>query len=405
MEDLISIIVPIYRVEQYLEQCIQSIRNQTYKNLEIILVDDGSDDQCPQICDHHAEEDARIKVIHKENGGQDSARKAGILAATGKYVGYVDGDDWIESVMYEKLLMYAHEHSVDVVESGVIDSWVDRERHRVPHIAEGCYKGKDFIERVEPQVLYAGVFFSHGVSPYLVSKLFLRKSIMKYQMIADQTNKIQDDTMVSLPCIAKTKSLYISHDCYYHYRVRAGSTKRENRLDEVSNLIQCYPEFYARFKGTCLCSENDKQIKYYTIYWLLYKAPYVFDNPWEDKFLIPYGSLKVSDRLVLYGAGAVGIHLESYIRSIKGSNIICWVDRSYMDLQSTLDVISPKQITNYDYDYVIIAILRESVVQSAKKDLLALGVPEEKILWIEQKYIDNPDLLLSKVVKKGFSFV
>ena len=82
MTDLISIIVPIYRVEAYLEQCIWSIRNQTYKYLEIILVDDGSDDQCPQICDNHAQDDKRIKVIHKENGGADSARKAGMLEAT-----------------------------------------------------------------------------------------------------------------------------------------------------------------------------------------------------------------------------------------------------------------------------------------------------------------------------------
>ena len=106
MDDLISVIVPIYRVEAYLEQCIQSIRNQTYKNLEIILVDDGSDDQCPQICDRYARVDERIKVVHKVNGGLDSARKAGIIAASGKYIGYVDGDDWIEPEMYEQLLMY-----------------------------------------------------------------------------------------------------------------------------------------------------------------------------------------------------------------------------------------------------------------------------------------------------------
>lgn len=401
MKDLISVIVPIYRVEQYLEQCIQSIRNQTYKNLEIILVDDGSDDQCPQICEHHAQADERIKVVHKENGGIDSARKAGILAATGKYVGYIDGDDWIEPEMYERLLMYATQYDVDVVESGVIDSWIDRESRRTPYMKEGCYKGKDFIENVEPKLLYAGVFFRYGIEPYLCSKLILREKLIKYQMTPDLTNIIHNDTMVSLPCIAETKSVYISHECMYHYRVRSDSLKRTHRSDEAIKLIKCYPEICARFKGTGLCSENDKQIKYYAMYWLLYRAIEAFDIPYADDILIPFGGIKKSARIILYGAGAAGIRLEKYIRSIEGSNLVCWTDRNYVDLQRTLNVISPYELIQYEYDYIIISILRESAVQSAKRDLISLGVPEEKILWIEQKYIDNPDLLLSKVIWQG----
>ena len=182
MKDLISVIVPIYRVEKYLEKCIRSIRNQTYKNLEIILVDDGSDDRCPQICDWHAGIDERIRVIHKENGGLDSARKAGILTATGRYVGYVDGDDWIEPQMYEKLLENAYAYDVAVVESGVIDSWAEEERKRIHYLQEGCYKGRDFMEKVETKLLYAGVFFEHGIAPYLWTKLFLKDVLIKYQM-------------------------------------------------------------------------------------------------------------------------------------------------------------------------------------------------------------------------------
>lgn len=92
---LISVVVPIYKIDRYLGVCIESVLNQTYTNLEIILVDDGSPDRCPEICDLYAKKDTRIKVIHKRNGGLVSARKAGILSATGKYIGYVDGDDWI----------------------------------------------------------------------------------------------------------------------------------------------------------------------------------------------------------------------------------------------------------------------------------------------------------------------
>lgn len=100
---LISIIVPIYNVELYLEKCIESIINQTYKNLEIILVDDGSTDSCGKICDEYAKKDNRIKVIHKINGGLSDARNKGMEIAKGKYIGFVDGDDYVASDMYETL--------------------------------------------------------------------------------------------------------------------------------------------------------------------------------------------------------------------------------------------------------------------------------------------------------------
>ena len=101
---IISVIVPIYKVEQYLDECIESLVNQTYKNLEIILVDDGSPDSCPQLCDEWANKDTRIKVIHKPNGGLSDARNAGIDVATGEYIGFVDSDDFVDVHMYEKLL-------------------------------------------------------------------------------------------------------------------------------------------------------------------------------------------------------------------------------------------------------------------------------------------------------------
>lgn len=100
---MISVIVPIYNVAVYLEQCMESILRQTYTELEIILVDDGSTDGCYQICEEYKKKDSRVVVLHKENGGLVSARKAGIQAATGNYIAWVDGDDWIEPDMYERM--------------------------------------------------------------------------------------------------------------------------------------------------------------------------------------------------------------------------------------------------------------------------------------------------------------
>ena len=115
MNNLISVIIPVYNVEQYLSKCLDSVVNQTYKNLEVILVDDGSTDNSGKICDEFALKDNRIIVIHKSNGGLSSARNEGLKFAKGQYVGFVDSDDYIEIGMYEKLLEVSLKYGSDVV--------------------------------------------------------------------------------------------------------------------------------------------------------------------------------------------------------------------------------------------------------------------------------------------------
>ena len=120
MQPLISVIVPIYNVEDYLDRCVDSIINQTYKNLEIILVDDGSPDNCPKMCDDYAKIDNRIKVVHKENGGLSDARNAGMKVATGEYVSFIDSDDYVSLDFYETLLQTMIDNDSDIVECGVV---------------------------------------------------------------------------------------------------------------------------------------------------------------------------------------------------------------------------------------------------------------------------------------------
>ena len=124
MKSLISVIVPVYKVEGYLTYCVESIRNQTYQNLEIILVDDGSPDACSSICDEFAKHDQRIKVFHKKNGGLSDARNYGIARATGTYLAFVDGDDWLEPDMYEVLVHAAEESRADIVICGYYEEYL-----------------------------------------------------------------------------------------------------------------------------------------------------------------------------------------------------------------------------------------------------------------------------------------
>lgn len=119
VQPLISVIVPVYNVEEYLDKCLESIVNQTYKNLEILLIDDGSPDNCPQMCDEWSKRDSRIRVIHKENGGLSSARNCGLDNCTGEYVGFIDSDDWIDLKFFETLYSNLEKDGSDISVVGV----------------------------------------------------------------------------------------------------------------------------------------------------------------------------------------------------------------------------------------------------------------------------------------------
>lgn len=125
MNPLISVIVPIYNVEKYLARCVDSIVNQTYKNLEIILVDDGSPDSCPQMCDDYAKKDSRIKVVHKKNGGLSDARNAGMAVAKGEYISFIDSDDYVSDDFFECLLDVMNKENSDIAECSVVKFYED----------------------------------------------------------------------------------------------------------------------------------------------------------------------------------------------------------------------------------------------------------------------------------------
>lgn len=143
-EPLISVIIPVYRVERFLSRCIDSVIEQTYKNLEIILVDDGSPDRCGDICDEYVCKDQRIKVIHKENGGVSSARNAGLDIAKGAYVTFIDSDDYWDKHYMDEMLRLLRKHDADIVRCDNISVFEDgRVDNCEPRFEEVCFKAED----------------------------------------------------------------------------------------------------------------------------------------------------------------------------------------------------------------------------------------------------------------------
>lgn len=208
----ISVIVPVYRVEAFLDRCIQSIAAQTYRNLEIILVDDGSPDNCPALCDAWEEKDPRIKVIHKKNGGLSDARNAGMAAASGELMGFVDSDDWIAPDMYQHLYDLLNADGSDIAACGVEMVWEAGMPSRMLTKAGRCVLNQEEAMRaiIEESWLKQPVWY----------KLY------KTALIRDipfPVGKYHEDVFWSYQAVARAQSVSVSDKVGYYYVQRGGS--------------------------------------------------------------------------------------------------------------------------------------------------------------------------------------
>lgn len=245
---MISVIVPIYGVEAYIKQCVDSIIAQKYKDLEIILVDDGSKDNCPAICDEYAKIDDRIKVVHKQNGGLVSARQAGLKVATGEYIGFVDGDDWIADDMYQTMADVIEKYSPDVIASEFISEYETKSVVSDQLFEEGFYDKSRLESEIYPKMLFKGTFYQFGIFPNCWTKLFKREILEKNLPKVDTRIKMGEDAAFTYACLLDANSFYGIKKGMYHYRILASSMSRGydaglesiiflpyNRLVDVNN--------------------------------------------------------------------------------------------------------------------------------------------------------------------------
>lgn len=209
---LISIIVPVFKVEEYLDVCVESIINQTYQNLEIILVDDGSPDRCPQMCDEWARRDSRIRVIHKKNGGQSSARNAGLNIARGEYIGFVDSDDYISSRMYGTLLTALLETDKKI--ASCASRFVRRDYEEEDDV---CFPKVNVLDL--EQSINAVFLGEIGTS---VWRNLYHKSV--FENIRFPEGEVNEEYPLIIPTFALSGGITVVSDVLYSYRIREGST-------------------------------------------------------------------------------------------------------------------------------------------------------------------------------------
>ena len=230
-EKKISIIIPVYNVELYIKQCVDSVLSQTYENLEIILVDDGSPDGCPMICDEYAKKDNRVKVVHKVNGGLSDARNFGMKEATGDYIAFIDSDDWIAPDMFEYLASKIEES--DIVQCNFIN--VRNLRLSAPTILENKkYDSKDFLKKL----------FNDEFDNYVWNRLYKRSL---WDNVEFPVRKDFEDILTVHKVIEKANSVYVLREPKYFYRIRensiSGTRDFKQRLSIMTAFCNRFDEY------------------------------------------------------------------------------------------------------------------------------------------------------------------
>ncbi len=240
---MISVIVPVYKVEAYLHQCLESILGQTYQNLEILLIDDGSPDKCGEICEEYARIDPRVRVFHTANQGLSAARNMGLREAKGELIGFVDSDDWIEPDMYEILLKRMEETGSDISAGGVWSEYLNT--HSVYSMFDDVYPGTEAIHALICKL-------SNGVW----NKLY-KKAVWSGVLFPENHNYEEIYTIYKV--VLKANSLSCVSTPLYHYRMRAGSIVH---TPSMSNILDYWVSFNERYTRLSAIPEirNDQEI-------------------------------------------------------------------------------------------------------------------------------------------------
>ena len=250
-DELISIIIPVYKVEKYLEKCINSIIGQTYTNLQIILVDDGSPDNSGKICDKYAKEDSRIEVIHKSNGGLSEARNSGIERAKGKYIGFVDSDDYIKEDMYEVLYNLITKFQADVSICNLYDV-IDDEKN-IRNINEGIkeYNRIDILKEV---------LMDKNIQSYAWNKLYKKEL---FDNIKYPIGRKYEDIGTTFYVLEQCKKVVVTGSAEYFYLKREDSLVNDVTESTILDYIDLIIDRYLYVK------KNIKELEKYNDYYLV----------------------------------------------------------------------------------------------------------------------------------------
>lgn len=399
----VSIIVPVYQVAEYLNKCVMSICEQTYSNLEIILIDDGSTDGSSQMCDEFEKKDIRIAVIHKKNGGLSSARNAGLKVAKGDYVAFVDSDDYIHPAYIETLLRSCEEYKCEIAVCDYMSVRDDIDPLPLnKHERVTCMNSRDTMHALT-------------VDRYLLfivcwNKLYKREL---FDDILFPDGRIHEDEYVTHHLLYKSKNTVLINQYLYYYRKRANSImsrpfseknfdriygtmdrlhllKKEGLEEEYRSTVKRLSFLIEQAEKYCKINKANDSLSMLDEIKNLFNEFDVSDrsdNTTINRKIRDVDTSNISGKIVIYGAGDVG---RAIFEKLGEEAVSGWIDNLWYKIQDTDIAIKPVyELLNMEYDYVCITQRDSEVRNEVKQQILSWGVSPSKIVMA----ITNKDVV------------
>lgn len=377
----IGVIVPVFNTAKYLRKCIDSILNQSYENIEIVLVDDGSTDGSELICDEYSEKYDRIRVIHQKNLGKLVARYVGVKSVACDYVTFVDSDDWIDNNTYGKFLSYM-QNGVDIISWQIIRFYdFDNNSVSLHNFKYGLYDKKKIADRIIPYMIWNYEKNSFGIDPSLCNKLMKRSLLLPFLRLAQKINVMYgDDVAVTYPMFTKVNTLLLSSESLYYHRQRRQSERAPYFKDE--HFYKKLYLLYAYLKEFFI-SKKDMMAQLDAFYANSVNLYQIGISKKTKVYIFPFDEIPQGKNIILYGASVVGQSYYKQLVSISYAKKILWVDKNYVNyMENGVRSVDEVYRHAYEYDYLAIAIKRWEVANEVKK-VMAERLKEHnvKIIW------------------------
>lgn len=377
----LGVVIPVYNAERYLDKCIESILCQSYKNIEVMLVDDGSKDGSGKICDKYAKQDYRVRVIHEDNRGPIYARYNGIINLSCDYITFVDADDWIDSETYEKMSVYMDD-DIDVIMFQIM-RYFDKNNIVYSDVKyrSGKYNFEDIISQIQPNMIWDIKESRFGIDPSLCNKIIkYDKLVVELENAKELNIHYGEDVAVIYPLYMSIKSFAISPEYLYYHRQRD-----RNKIAEYFSDNEYYDKLYILYKYLKDRMEYNvillKQIDYFYMYSVGLRMRIYGDHKSCREYIFPFDIIPAKSKIVIYGAAEIGQLYYEQVQRINYCTIVLWVDRNYSSYQH----FGVKGIEcvehNNEYDFVVVAIKQKDIAKQVIKDLELMGVEGRKIIW------------------------
>ncbi len=264
----LSVVVPVYNAEKYLKECLDSILKQTFTNLEIILINDGSSDRSGEICDEYALRDERIRVIHQENHGVTFSRQLGTSYATGDFVTYVDSDDWIDKETYSVMMAHIEDTNADIgIFAMLIEDVVPKAI--INNTEPGFFSKEKLNECIYNRMLFDYELNGSALIPSLCNKIIKRSILCEVIPSVSQNIDYGEDAIAAYLAILNAASVYVSNDTFYHYRTNLSSASYKSSDVMAQRIVALKKEMKKCFTGTKIDvnSQIDGYITRHTVEW------------------------------------------------------------------------------------------------------------------------------------------